>query len=345
MIKKKLLATALACVMSLGLLSACSSNNDASTSTTEAVTEASESTEALTGENSSEAATTDENKELLMGITYWVESDFFRTIADSITEAAEAEGNRTVVVDAAQDSTKQIQIIEDFISQGVDVVFLNPVDKDAILPALEKLKEANIPVINFDSGVTNMDLVDAYVATDNYNAGVLDAEAMIKDYPDGGEIAILNYPANGACVDREKGFVETIDKNDKFKIVATQDAEGMVEKGQSIASDILQANPNLTAFFCINDQSGMGAYAAVSTANKEVGIYGVDGNPEAKQVISQNGVYKMTAAQSPIKIGGEAYRISKIILETGKFEEFQVDVPAFTLDSSNINDYLSQPWQ
>lgn len=76
-------------------------------------------------------------------------------------------GNKTVVVDAQQDSTKQIQIIEDFIAQDVDAVFLNPVDRDAVAPALQKLKEAGIPVINFDSSVANLDLVDAYVATDN----------------------------------------------------------------------------------------------------------------------------------------------------------------------------------
>ncbi len=49
-----------------------------------------------------------------------------KTVADSITSAAEADGNKTVVVDAQQDSTKQIQIIEDFIAQDVDAVFLNP---------------------------------------------------------------------------------------------------------------------------------------------------------------------------------------------------------------------------
>ena len=40
------------------------------------------------------------------GVTYWCESDFFKTVADSITEEAEADGNKTVVVDAQQDSDK-----------------------------------------------------------------------------------------------------------------------------------------------------------------------------------------------------------------------------------------------
>lgn len=277
------------------------------------------------------------------GITYWCESDFFKTVADSITEEATAAGSKTVVVDAQQDATKQIQIIEDFIAQGVKAVFLNPVDKDAIEPALQKLDAAGIPVINFDSSVANLDLVDAYVATDNYLAGQLCAQAMMSDLPDGGKIAILNYPANNACNDREKGFMDTI--SDKFEVVATFDAEGTVEKGQNITSDIIQAHPDIAAVFSINDQAGMGAFAAMTTAGKDAYIYGVDGAPEAKQAISKKGIYRMTAAQSPISIGKECYQAAVTILEGKELESFQIDVPAFSIDFSNIEEYLNADWQ
>ena len=271
------------------------------------------------------------------GVTYWCESDFFKTVADSITEEAEADGNKTVVVDAQQDSAKQIQIIEDFIAQGVSAVFLNPVDKDAIEPALQKLDEAGIPVVNFDTSVSNLDLVGSYVATDNYQAGALCAEAMIEDFPDGGEIAVLDYPANNACNDREQGFLDTIEGKG-FDVVATFDAEGTVEKGQTITSDIIQANPDIKAIFSINDQAGMGAYAALTTAGKEVYVYGVDGAPEAKKVIAKdNSIYRMTAAQSPITIGKECYKAAKTLIAGEKPEEFEVDVPAFAIDSSNID--------
>ncbi len=277
------------------------------------------------------------------GVTYWCESDFFKTVADSITEEAEANGDTTVVVDAQQDSTKQIQIIEDFIAQGVKAVYLNPVDKDAIEPALRKLNEANIPVFNFDSSVTNLDLVSSYIATDNYLAGQLCAEAMLKDLPDGGEIAILNYPANNACNDREKGFLDTV--GDKYEIVATFDAEGTVEKGQTITSDIIQAHPDIVAIFSINDQAGMGAYAALVTAGKEAFIYGVDGAPEAKQVIAKEGIYRMTAAQSPISMGKECWKASQTVLAGEELESFEIDVPAFTIDFENIAEYLDADWQ
>lgn len=323
-----------------------------SNGTTEATTAAPQTTEAAAGTTvaadttaAAEAKAPEAEGGKTFGVTYWIESDFFKTVADSITDAAAAEGNKTVVVDAQQDSTKQIQIIEDFIAQDVDAVFLNPVDRDAIAPALQKLQEAGIPVINFDSSVANLELVNAYVATDNVQAGKLCGESMIKDFPEGGKIAILNYPANSACLDREKGFMEAI-KDKGFEVVATFDAEGTVEKGQNITSDILQAHPDIAAIFSINDQAGMGAFAACTTSSANVAIYGVDGAPEAKQVIAKEGsIYKMTAAQSPIKIGINCYEVAKTILSGQKPEKFQIDVPAFTIDSTNIKDYLNAGWQ
>lgn len=280
---------------------------------------------------------------MTFGVTYWTESDFFKTIADSIEEEATKEGNKIVVSEASQDSAKQIQIVEDFIAQGVDAVFLNPVDRDAITPALQELKDAGIPVINFDSSVANLDLVDAYVATDNYQAGVLCAEAMMEDFPDGGEIAVLNYPSNSACNDREKGFLETV--GDTYDVVATFDAQGTVEAGQEITADILEAHPDLVAIFSINDQAGMGAYASIIGADKDVAIYGVDGNPDAKTVINQEGsIYKMSAAQSPIKMGKTCYEVAQKLIAGETLDSFQVDVDVFAITIDNVKDYLDG-WQ
>lgn len=331
--RKKLFAMLMAGAMVVSL-AACGNSSSGADDSAEAPTASEES-----GDESASAG----DGGLTFGVTYWTESDFFRTIADSIKEEADADGNQVVVSDAEQDSAKQIQIVEDFIAQGVDAVFLNPVDRDAITPALQELQEAGIPVINFDSSVADLSLVDAYVATDNYNAGVLCAEAMLEDFPDGGEIAILNYPANSACNDREQGFLDTV--GDTYDVVATFDAQGTVEAGQEITADILQANPDIVAIFSINDQAGMGAYASIVGEGKDVAIYGVDGNPDAKTVINQEGsVYKMSAAQSPIKMGKTCYEVAQKLLAGEELESTQVDVEVFPITIDNVGDYLDG-WQ
>ena len=336
--KKKVVTLIMAAAMAASLV-ACGGNSASDTSTPAADGNETESIDDAAGAGTE----TDAEGGMTFGVTYWTESDFFKTIADSIEEEAVKEGNKVVVSEASQDSAKQIQIVEDFIAQGVDAVFLNPVDRDAITPALQELKEAGIPVINFDSSVADLSLVDAYVATDNYQAGVLCAEAMLGDFPDGGEIAILNYPANSACNDREQGFLETV--GDTYEVVATFDAQGTVEDGQKITADILEAHPDLVAIFSINDQAGMGAYASVIGADKEVAIYGVDGNPDAKTVINQEGsIYKMSAAQSPIKMGKTCYEVAQKLIAGETLDSFQVDVDVFAITIDNVADYLDG-WQ
>lgn len=281
---------------------------------------------------------------LKCGITYWCESDFFATLANSIKEEVDAAGGTATIVDANQDSDLQLSIIEDFISQGCDVVFLNPVDKDAIKPALLQLKEAGIYVINFDSAVQDLDLIQAYIATNNYLAGVQCAEAMIKDFPDGGKIAILDYPANSACLERANGFLDTIEGKG-FEVVTQLDAQGNNEQGLAITNDILQAHADLSAIFSINDQAGMGAYAAVTAAGEDIKIYGVDGAIEAKRAIDSSDTYAMTAAQSPITIGKECYKAATTLMAGEELEEFKVEVDPFAIDDSNVAEYLNADWQ
>jgi len=334
---KRLIAILLACAMILVFVAACA-DDSAPTAQEPAPAEQ----EPAPAEQEPEPAPADEGG-LVFGMTYWVETEFFRTVANSVEEQATQDGNSLIVVDAGRDAARQIQIIEDFIAQGVDGVFLNPMDWHAIEPALRMLNDAGIPIINFDAPVYNLELVDAFVATDNVQAGVLCAEAMIRDFPDGGNIAVLNFPANGACVDREAGFLQTIEGHG-FNVVATFDAEGSPEPGARITADILEAFDDLVAIFAINDQSGMGAFASVIGSGRDVAIYGVDGAPEALEVIVEMGPYRMTAAQSPVRIGSESYRVMMIILGGGTPEQFQIDVPAFTIDRYNVDEFLGMGW-
>ena len=89
---------------------------------------------------------------------------FFVTIENSIKEAVEANGD-TLTLDTRQDMATQIQQIEDMINQGIDLLFLCPVDSQGIRPALDMLKAAGIPVVNFDTDVADKDLVNTILVS------------------------------------------------------------------------------------------------------------------------------------------------------------------------------------
>ncbi len=270
---------------------------------------------------------------------------FFTTIEASVRENVEANGDTLITLDTKQDIATQIQQIEDMINQGIDLLFLCPVDSEGIKPALDELAAANIPVVNFDTDVADKDLVATVLVSNNEYAGQVVGEAVAAKFPDGAKIAILDAPYAAACVQRVEGFMAGLGDASKYTIVAQQNGKGDIGESLPIAEAILQANPDLDVFFCINDPSGLGALSAVTSAGltDQVSVYGVDGSPDAKASIKEGGL-TATGAQSPVGIGAACVEAAYKILK-GETVDKEIKVPTFLIDATNVDQYGVDGWQ
>ena len=250
---------------------------------------------------------------------------FQSTMNDTFSSLCEENGIEYTCLDPDYDLNTQLNQLSDAATQRYDMVFVIPVDSNGITSGLIELKEAGVPVINVDTsvGADDLDLVLSVVATDCYQAGILVGEQMVKDYPAGGKIAVLDFPSNESCVDRVNGFMEGLGSSkSKFDIVAQQDGAAALDASLVIAEDILVAHPDLTAFFCINDPSAMGAAAAIEAANKkgEVGVYSIDASPDGKQALL-DGDFSAVAAQVPIEIAKYAFHQALDVLDGKEIEK------------------------
>ena len=270
---------------------------------------------------------------------------FFVTLEDEIRKKVEAHGDELVSVDPANDVSLQVQQVEDLISQGIDAMFLNPAEAEGILPALDALKEANIPIVNFDTEVADMSYVTSYVGSDNYNAGKVCGEDLVKKCPKGGDIIVLDSPTMNSIVDRTKGFTDAI-KGKGFNIVAQQDAKGNLETSMGIAEDLLQAHGDVVAIFGGNDPTALGALAAANAAGiKDCKIYGVDGSPDVKSELAKgDSLMEGTGAQSPVGIADKSVEVMYKILD-GKKVKDKYPVETFLITADNVNDYGTDGWQ
>ena len=120
-------------------------------------------------------------------------------------EVVEANGNYLITRDPATYQDKQNQQIYEMIEEGVEAIFINPVDWKGVKPALIACKEANIPVFNVDTYVYDTDLVVSVIASDNYNAGVQCAKDMMSKL-DSADIVILDQPIINSITQRVQGF-------------------------------------------------------------------------------------------------------------------------------------------
>lgn len=255
---------------------------------------------------------------------------FQASMNDTFKKLCDEKGYDYVCLDPDYNLNTQLSQLSDAANQKFDAVFVIPVDSAGIRQGLEQLKEKNIPVINVDTPVidTDRDLVKTVIATDAYQAGTLVGQQMVKDHPNGAKIAILDFPSNESCVNRVNGFLEGLGSSkDKFKIVAQQDGKAALDVSMPIATDILQSNSDLEAFFCINDPSALGAAAAIKAANKKgVGVYSIDASPDGKAALVDGG-FTAVAAQVPIQIAETALE-KAVDLVNGKTIEGNILLPS-----------------
>ncbi len=270
---------------------------------------------------------------------------FFVALEKTIRDEVEKNGDQLISVDPANDVSLQIQQIEDLISQDIDAMFLNPAEAEGILPALDALKEADIPIVNFDTEVADLDYVSSYAGSDNYNAGKVCGEDLVKKCPDGGDIIVLDSPTMNSIVDRTNGFLDAI-KDKGFNIVAQQDAKGNLEQSMGITEDLLQANPKVVAIFGGNDPTALGALAAANAAGiKDCKIYGVDGSPDIKaELASGDSLIEGTGAQSPINIAKKSVEIMYKLMK-GETVDDKYPVETFLITSDNVKEYGTDGWQ
>jgi len=222
---------------------------------------------------------------------------FFKLISNVMAEEAAKAGYEIISLDGNNDPAKQNSQLSDFVAQKVDAIFLNPVDSKSAGEGVKKAHQAGIPVFTYDVQVTDpdaKDLIISHIGSDNFQGGLLAGESMMKATGDKGKIAIISYPEVTSCILRVDGFKEYLKKNNsQLEIVTELSGRGNRNDGYTVATDILQAHPDIVGIFAINDPSGLGAYAAVQKAGKaeQITIVAFDASPAGKQAVFEKKLY------------------------------------------------------
>jgi ribose transport system substrate-binding protein len=237
---------------------------------------------------------------------------FFRVIADSLSAELKKAGYEAVIVAGEFDVAKQNQQVRDFITAGHAAIVLCPCNSRAIGPVIEEANKKGIPVFTADIAcLAEGAKVVSHIASDNYGGGKQAAQAMIEALGvRGGQVVILHYPAAESCLLRVQGFTEAIAQHNrehssrKIEIVAELPGDGVKDKGYKATEDALQAHPDLTGIFAINDPSALGARAALEKAGKadQVVIVAFDSQPDGKQAIKEGKIFA-DPIQHPDEIG------------------------------------------
>lgn len=230
---------------------------------------------------------------------------FYQDLEAGLREAADKQGYKLIITAGEFDVAKQKDQIQDFIVRKVGAIVVSPCDSKSIGTAIKSANQAGIPVFTADIACLAEGVkIVSHIASDNVAGGRLAAQAVAKAIHGSGQVAIIDHPEVESVIQRVKGFEEELHKSKGIQIVAKLSGRGVKDQAFRTAEDILQAHPDLDAFFGINDDCALGALAAIEKAGKtgRVKIVGFDAVPEAREAIKAGKIYA-DVIQMPKDIG------------------------------------------
>ncbi len=245
---------------------------------------------------------------------------FYQDLEAGLKEAADASGYKLLVTAGEFDVAKQKDQIQDFIVRKVSAIIVSPCDSKSIGTAIKAANDAGIPVFTADIACLAEGVkIICHVASDNIAGGRLAAQAVAQALNGTGKVAIIDHPEVESVIQRVKGFEDEIAKTPGLTIVSKLSGQGRKDQAFRTAEDMLQAHPDLDAIFGINDDSALGALAAVEKAGKtgRIKIIGFDAVPEARAAIKEGKIYA-DVIQQPKEIGKKTIEAVRTYVSGGQ---------------------------
>jgi erythritol transport system substrate-binding protein len=245
------------------------------------------------------------------------------------------------------DPDTQNQLIETAINDKVKGVLLDPAGADESVAAVQKLVDANIPVVLINAEISQTGLAKAQIVSNNAQGATVGAEEWAKamNYK-GTYVELLGKPSDNNAQVRSDGYKSVIDQYPDLKEVGEEIANWDRQEGQQKMEALLSKNPNVQGVIAGNDEMALGAINALKEKGNldKVKVLGFDGNQDAADAVTK-GEMVATVLQ-PIVEGTKkaAAQLDSVIRtgETGVAEEKQaLDCVLITKENAgNLDNFV-----
>lgn len=240
---------------------------------------------------------------------------FFAAVLQGVQTEADLHGVELVHADARNDDAQQLIAIQNFLSQPIDVLIVNPTNAQAVVPGIEMANRARIPVITVDRKSDGGQVV-AHIASDNVAGGRLAGEYLARKLESGGTIAEFEgIPGTSVSYERGKGFNDAIANAPKLRVATREVANFNRTDAHAAMTRLLAQGQNFAAVFAHNDNMILGVMDALEQANpgQRPILVGFDAIPEALQALRE-GKIAATVAQKPAWMGAQTVHVALNVL-------------------------------
>jgi len=244
------------------------------------------------------------------------------------------------------DRAQQIQLVQQFVSEGIAGLALAPLDHAALAPAVLAAKQRGIPVVIFDSDLDGTPGVDfaSFVATDNRAGGRLGGEHLSRLLGGAGKVVLLRYAVGSASTEaREAGFLEAIRAGGVEVAVDNRYAGATAGEAKSAALNLIDALRSAQGVFCSNESATNGMLLALEQMGLAgtLRFVGFDASPPLVQAL-RAGKIDALVVQNPRLMGERAVNALAAALR-GERVEAVIDTGVVLATRENMDDPAIAP--
>ncbi|MEZ6045408.1 MAG: substrate-binding domain-containing protein [Planctomycetaceae bacterium] len=245
--------------------------------------------------------------------------EFWKSVHYGAEQAAKEYGNVEIQWKGPQlenDREGQISVVQNFIG-NVDGIVLAPLDSQALVEYVNEAVDENIPVVIFDSGLDDTSNIVSYVATDNYNGGVMAARRMGELLEGKGDVILLRYnPGSESTGQREEGFLDTLKKEfPDINILSSDQYSGTTPQSSlAKATQLLDSyKDEVDGVFAVCEPNAAGTLQALRELElaEKVKFVAFDPNTDLVNGLSEGTVHGIVL-QDPVTMG---YKAVKAMME------------------------------
>lgn len=238
------------------------------------------------------------------------------------------------------DREMQINVVQNFVSRGVDAIVLAPLDEAALVRPVKAANKRDIPVVIIDSDLKDTSYA-SFVATDNYRGGRLAAERMAALLDGTGKVLMMRYAEGSASTaKREQGFVDGIaELAPAIELVSTDQYGGVTaESALQVGQNLLNKHTELDGIFCPNESTTFGMLRALTIAGKagQITFVGFDTSEPLIQALEEGTIHGLVA-QNPFTMGYLGVKTAVAAIE-GKPVDKRVDTGVEMVTADNLDD-------
>lgn len=234
------------------------------------------------------------DKPLIAVIPKATSHEFWKSVHAGAVRGADAAGVDIIWKGPITESNReaQINLVQDFVAQGVDGICLAPLDSQALIPAVRQASQAGIPVLIFDSGLDDSKNIVSFVATDNYHGGQIAGRHLGQLLGGKGRVIILRQAVGSQSAhQREQGCLEVLEQEfPDIEIISSNEYAGVTADTALVKSQqLLQTfGEQVDGIFTSSQHVATGMLRALEEQNLagKVKFIGFDSGPELVEAMA-----------------------------------------------------------